>query len=69
VRLDPPGRPALRACRALRVSAENRARPDPQDPKVILDCLEHPASLACKALRDRPDLQDQQDPLISALSK
>jgi hypothetical protein len=62
----------LRACRALRVSVEYRARPDPQDPKVRLDWLEHPASPACRALRAsvdnraRPDLQDR---LISALSK
>jgi hypothetical protein len=48
------------------VSAENRARPDPQDPKVRLDCkapkacversarpehLERPAHLECPAPR------------------
>jgi hypothetical protein len=34
-------------CRALRVSAENRACPDPQDPKVRLDCKDRPARKAC----------------------
>jgi hypothetical protein len=63
------------------VSAENRNRPAPQDPKVRLD---RPAQLAlgasaarleCRALgvsaenRGRPDLQGQSELLMSALSK
>ena len=84
MRLDRSERPAHRAlrasvvrseCRALRVSVENRARPDLQDLKVRLDPPERPALRACRALRvsaesrARPDLQDQPDLLISGLSK
>ena len=49
--LDRSERPALRACRALKVSAENRARSDLQDPKVRLDRSERPALRACRVLR------------------
>jgi hypothetical protein len=60
VRLDRSERPAHRAlrasvvrseCRALRVSVENRARPDLQDPRVRLDRSERPVHPAHLALR------------------
>jgi hypothetical protein len=37
------------------VSAENRARPEPQDPKVRLDCKDRPAPKACVERLARPD--------------
>jgi hypothetical protein len=43
VRLDRSERLASRACRVLRVSAEPRARPDLQDPRVRLGRSERPA--------------------------
>jgi hypothetical protein len=48
------------------VSAENRARPDPQDLKVMLDCKDQPAPKACVERLARPD---NLECLISGLSK